>query len=85
MGNLDARITVLYHIPIATLICVGGRTSMAGMALSRHVEDTKGFVLVSRTRYVRDMHDLEEFILRERVVDSALDVRLASQEAALIR
>jgi len=85
MGNLDARMTVLYHILIGTLIGVCGRTYKAGVALSRHVEETEGCLLVWRTQYVRDMHDLEEFILREQVVDSALDMRLASQEDILIR
>ena len=81
MEDLDARMAVLYHIPIGTLICVCGRTYKAGVTLSRHVEETEGSLLVWKTRYVRDMHDLEEFILRERVVDSAVTILLLGNEA----
>ena len=85
MGDLDARMTVLYHIPVGTLRCVCGKLYQSSGALSRHVEEIEGCLLVWRTRYIRDMNDLEEVILRERVIeDPALDMSLASQEDALI-
>ena len=86
MSDLDARMTVLYHIPIGTLRCVCGRLYGSGGALSRHVEEHEDCLMVWRTRYVRDMEVLEEEILRERVMeDPALDMGADEQEDALIR
>ena len=86
MSDLDARMTVLYHTPVGTLRCVCGRLYGSGGALSRHVEEHEDCLLVWRTRYIRDMEELEGVILRERVVeDPALNMRFDSQEDALIR
>jgi len=86
MSSLDARMTVLYHIPVGTLRCVCGKLFMSGGALSRHVEEDESSLLVWRTRYLRDMEVLEGEILRERVnLDPASHMILASQEDTLIR
>jgi len=86
MSNLDARLTVLHHIPVGTLRCVCGKLFMSGGALSRHVEEDEGCFLVWRTRYLRDMEVLEGEILQERVdLYPDFDVILASQEDSLIR
>ena len=45
-----------------------------GGALSRHVEEDEGCLLVWRTHYLRDMEVLEGEILRERInLDPASD------------
>jgi len=85
MSDLDARMTVLYHIPVGTLRCVCGKLFKAGGAFSRDVEEADNCLLVRRTRYIQDMHVSEGDILQERVVmDPASDMSLASQEGGLI-
>jgi len=59
MSELDARMTVLHHIPVGTLRCVCGKLFKAGGSLNRHVEDAEECLLVWRSRYVSDMHVLE--------------------------
>jgi len=86
MSELDTRMTVLYHIPVGTLRCVCGKLYASGGALSRHVEETEGCLLVWRTCYLRDMAVLEGNILWERVVEiHASGTSLASQKDALIQ
>jgi len=86
MSELHAHMTVLYHIPVATLQCVCGKLYRSEGALSRHVEKVEDCLLVWRTRYLRDMECLEEDILQGRVVEGHdCDMGLARQEDALIR
>jgi len=68
MSELDARMTVLHHIPVETLRCVCGKLFKTGGSLSRHVEDMEDCLLVWRNRYVLDMHvleDQEDALIRE--------------------
>ena len=86
MSDLDARMTVLYHILVGTLRCVCGKLYGSGGALGRHVEEHEDCLLVWRTQYIRDMEVLEEDILREWVIQNpALDMRANGQEDTLIR
>jgi len=69
MSELDARMTVLYHIPVGTLQWVCGKLYRSGGALSSHLEAREEFLLVWRTQYLRDREVLERDILQEQAVE----------------